>query len=74
MLHTLDENQRKQAILSYRLVDLVLGPGQDEKTIQPEGLKAIAMNEKQRAMLIDADKANCNVAPGAPPRANARLT
>jgi hypothetical protein len=31
----------------------VLGPGQDGKTIQPEGLKACAMNEKQRAMLID---------------------
>ncbi len=53
LLNALDENQRKQAILSYRLADLVLGPGQDGKTIQPEGLKASAMNEHQRAMLID---------------------
>jgi hypothetical protein len=53
LLNTLDENQRKQAILSYRLADLVLGPGQDGKTIQPEGLKASNMSEKQRAMLID---------------------
>jgi hypothetical protein len=53
LLNALDENQRKQAILSYRLVDLVLGPGQDGKTIQPEGLKATAMNEKQRAMMLD---------------------
>jgi hypothetical protein len=30
----------------------VLGPGQDGKTIQPEGLKASAMNEHQRAMLM----------------------
>ena len=53
LLNALDENQLKQAILSYRLADLVLGPGQDGKTIQPEGLKASAMNERQRAMLLD---------------------
>jgi hypothetical protein len=53
LLNALDENQRKKAILSYRLADLVLGPGQDGKTIQPEGLKASDMNEHQRAMLVD---------------------
>jgi hypothetical protein len=53
LLNALDETQKKHAILSYRLVDLVLGPGQDGKTIQPEGLKASAMNERQRAMLLD---------------------
>jgi hypothetical protein len=53
LLEALDESQRKHAILSYRLADLVLGPGQDGKTIVPEGLKASAMNERQRAMLLD---------------------
>jgi len=53
LLHALDDSQKKQAILSYRLADLVLGPGQDGMTIQPEGLKASAMNERQRAMLLD---------------------
>jgi hypothetical protein len=53
LLNALDDTQRKQAILSYRLADLVLGPGQDGKTIEPEGLKASAMNERQRAMLLD---------------------
>jgi Protein of unknown function (DUF3500) len=53
LLNALDENQKKQAILSYKLADLVLGPGQDGKTIQPEGLKASTMNEKQRGMLLD---------------------
>jgi len=53
LLNALDEKQRKQAILSFNVADLVLGPGQDGKTIQPEGLKAAAMNEKQRAMLLD---------------------
>jgi hypothetical protein len=31
----------------------VLGPGHDGETIQPEGLKASSMTEKQRAMLLD---------------------
>jgi Protein of unknown function (DUF3500) len=52
LLNALDESQRKKAILSYRLADLVLGPGQDGKTIQPEGLKASDLNEHQRAMLL----------------------
>ena len=53
LLASLDESQRKQAILDYHVGDLVLGPGQDGKTIQPEGLKASAMTERQRAMLLD---------------------
>ncbi len=53
LLQALNENQRRKAILSYRLADLVLGPGQDGKTIVPEGLKASAMSEQQRAMLLD---------------------
>jgi hypothetical protein len=53
LLNSLGEPQRKQAILGFRLADLVLGPGQDGKTIQPEGLKASAMNDRQRAMLLD---------------------
>ena len=35
------------------MADLVLGPGQDGKKIAPEGLKVSAMNEKQKAMLLD---------------------
>ena len=53
LLNALNTQQRKQAILGYRVANLVLGPGQDGKTIQPEGLKASAMNEHQRAMLLD---------------------
>jgi hypothetical protein len=53
LLNALDDSQRKQVILSYHLADLVLGPGQDGKTIVPEGLKASSMNERQRAMLLD---------------------
>jgi hypothetical protein len=53
LLNALDASQKAKAILSYKVADLVLGPGQDGKTIQPEGLKASAMNAKQRAMLLD---------------------
>ncbi len=53
MLQSLDENLRKQAVLSYKVADLVLGPGQDGKKIVPDGLKVSAMNSKQQAMLLD---------------------
>ncbi|MBV9880726.1 MAG: DUF3500 domain-containing protein [Gemmatirosa sp.] len=53
LLHALDAGQQSQAILPYRVADLVLGPGQDGKTIQPEGLRASAMTAPQRAMLLD---------------------
>jgi hypothetical protein len=53
LLNALDEGQRKQAFLTYRVGDLVFGPGHAGETIQPEGLKASAMNEKQRTMLLD---------------------
>ncbi len=53
LMGALDETQRQQAVLKYRVADLVLGPSHDGQTIQPEGMKASAMNEKQRAMLLD---------------------
>jgi hypothetical protein len=53
LLKSLDEAQLKQAVLSYQVADLVLGPGQDGKKISPEGLKASGMNAKQKAMLLD---------------------
>lgn len=53
LLQSLDAEQRQQAVLNYRVPDLVLGPGQDGKKIAPEGLKASAMNDKQRALLLD---------------------
>ena len=53
LVNALDEGQRKQAILNYKVANLVLGPGQDGKTIQPEGIQGSAMNASQRAMLLD---------------------
>jgi hypothetical protein len=53
LLSSLDEAQRKQAILHFQMRDLVLGPGRDGQTIQPEGVKGSGLNEKQRDMLLD---------------------
>src|SRR5713226_6855598 len=53
LINALDEEQRKQAILNYKVADLVLGPGQDGKTIQPEGIKCSAMNASQRTMILE---------------------
>jgi Protein of unknown function (DUF3500) len=50
-LNALNETQRKQAVLNSRVDDLVLGRAGE--MIQPEGLKASALNEQQRAMLLD---------------------
>jgi hypothetical protein len=52
LLQSLDEKQRKQAVLGYTVPDLVLGPGQDGKKIVPEGMKASAMTAGQQAMLL----------------------
>jgi hypothetical protein len=51
LINALDEKQRSQAILNYRVADLVLGPTQDGKTIQPEGIRASALSAPQQAML-----------------------
>ena len=53
LLQSLDRNQRQQAILNYRVADLVQGPGQDDVKIAPEGLKVSAMSDKQKTMLLD---------------------
>jgi hypothetical protein len=53
LLQSLDANQHQQALLKYRVADLVLGPGQDGKRITPEGLKVSSMNDSQKAMLLD---------------------
>ena len=52
LVNALDDKQRGQAVLNYRVADLVLGPGQDGRTIQPEGLRASAMTPAQQTMLL----------------------
>ncbi len=53
LINSLDAEQQKQAILNYQVADLVLGPGEEGKTIQPEGIKASALNAAQQQKLLD---------------------
>ena len=53
LINALDEAQKKQAILGFQMRDLVLGPGQDGRTIAPEGIKAAALTPKQQEQLLD---------------------
>ena len=53
LINALNDAQRKQAILGSRVSDLVLGPGQDGRTIQPEGIRASALSAPQQTMLLD---------------------
>jgi hypothetical protein len=51
LINALNAEQRGQAILNSRVADLVLGPGQDGKTIQPEGIRASALSAAHQTML-----------------------
>jgi len=53
LVKALTDEQGKQAILGSQMRDLVLGPGHDGETIQPEGLKASTLNNGQRQLLLD---------------------
>jgi hypothetical protein len=53
LMNALDSGQQKQALLGYQVRNLVLGPGEDGKVIQPEGTRASALSSSQRAMLVD---------------------
>jgi Protein of unknown function (DUF3500) len=53
LINALDNAQRGQAILGSRVADLVLGPGQDGRIIQPEGIRASALSAAQQTMLLD---------------------
>jgi hypothetical protein len=53
LINALDVSQRKQAILTHTVADLVLGPTADGRTIQPEGLRAAALTSAQQTMLLD---------------------
>lgn len=53
LINALDASQRAQAILPYRVSDLVLGPGQDGRVIAPEGIRASALSPAQQTALVE---------------------
>jgi hypothetical protein len=52
LVNSLDATQQATAILGDTYIDLVLGPGQDGKTLQAEGLPASQMTSDQQAALL----------------------
>src|SRR4051812_47479515 len=53
LVNLFDAGQQKQAVLGAKPKNLVLGPGRDGKTIQPEGLKCAGLTDDQRAALLE---------------------
>jgi uncharacterized protein DUF3500 len=53
LINALNATERSQAILNYRVADLVLGPGKEGQTIQPEGIRASVLSAAQQTMLWD---------------------
>jgi hypothetical protein len=52
LMNALDAGQQKQALLGYEVRNLVLGPGEDGKVIQPEGIRGSALHTSQRELLV----------------------
>jgi Protein of unknown function (DUF3500) len=51
LMNALNAEQRSQAILNSRVADLILGPGQEGRMIQPEGIRASALSAAHQTML-----------------------
>ena len=52
LLKTLTAEQLKQAVIGSSVIDLVLGPGKDGKTLQAEGVKGSSLSAAQQALLL----------------------
>jgi hypothetical protein len=53
LVNALTEEQKREAVLGVQVRNLVLGPGEDGKTIAPEGVKGSRLTANQRAQLLD---------------------
>ena len=60
LLSGLDAAQQAKAIISTKSIDLVLGPGQDGKTLQAEGLPGSAMATAQKTEFLTLIKERLN--------------
>jgi len=52
LVNSLDATEKSKAVLGSDYIDLVLGPGQDCKTIQSEGLAGSAMTSEQQTAFV----------------------
>ncbi len=61
LMTSLTAAQKAKAVRSAQLVDLVLGPGHDGQTLQPEGLPASEMTADQKARLLSLIEARIGI-------------
>lgn len=52
LVNSLDATQKPKAVLGMNIIDLVLGPGADGKTIAAEGLPGSAMTDTQKTAFL----------------------
>ncbi len=54
LMAALDEKQKAKAVIGARAQgELLLGPGQDGKTVEPKGIKGSDLTKDQQALLLD---------------------
>ncbi len=53
LVNQLDARQREAAVCGSRPRNLALGPGEDNKTIAPKGVKGAALTKEQRSLLLE---------------------
>jgi enamine deaminase RidA (YjgF/YER057c/UK114 family) len=53
LINALDPEQQEQVILDYEVTDLVLGPDENVRVLEPEGIPASEITADQQAMLLD---------------------
>ncbi len=63
LVNSLDATQKESGILKYQVPDLILGPGQDGKSIVPEGIKASQLTPAQQTILIDLIREWVDISP-----------
>ncbi|MCU1369283.1 MAG: hypothetical protein JWO77_477 [Ilumatobacteraceae bacterium] len=52
VVNSLEDDQQSDAVLGDTLIDLVLGPGEDGKTIESQGIKGSDLTDEQQDLLL----------------------
>jgi hypothetical protein len=63
LVNALDAKQQAQAVFKNKVTNLVLGPGQDGKRIEPQGIKGAEMTAAQQELLVELIAAWVNIVP-----------
>lgn len=61
LLNSLNPAQRARAVVGEQRINLILGPGHDGQTLQPEGLPGREMTAAQKALFLSAIEARIGI-------------